>query len=69
MSAITSRQVEVKAAKGAALTLGDLKEYVQAMNRAGAANSTPISGRVSFAGKLRVLSARAVRFGDGMGHD
>lgn len=65
MSAVTSRQVEVNAAKGEQLTLGDLKEYVQAMGRAGAADSTPVSGRVSMGGKLRSLSARAVRFGDG----
>lgn len=64
MTAISSRHVEATAGKGEQLTKADLRAFLQSLDDAGAAESTPISGRVSPRGKLRQLSASAIRFGD-----
>lgn len=61
---VTSRAVEARAAKGKSLTLGDLREFVQVLDDAGAANSTPIDGACTIGGHLKALKASAVRFGD-----
>jgi hypothetical protein len=59
---IIDRDVEAKADTGK-MTLGELREFVSALDRAGAATSTVISGRVNWGGTVKSLKATAVRFG------
>ena len=61
---VTSRVVEARAAKGEQLTLGDLREFVATLEKAGAADSTPILALAGWRGRLRNLKASAVRPGD-----
>lgn len=61
----TSRHVETSTT-GKALTLGELREFVAALDHAGAANTTPIKAIVRWGGGLKKLSATAQRFGDGI---
>ena len=58
-----SRHVEATARNGK-LTLGELREFIAELDKAGAANATVIKGRVNFGSTVRSLSADAVRFGD-----
>jgi hypothetical protein len=58
-----SRHVEAAAPNGK-MTLADLREFVAELDKAGAADTTVIKGRVNFGGTVRSLSADAVRFGD-----
>lgn len=46
------------------MTLGELRSFIGEMDQAGAAESTPVSARVTFGGWLRELKATAQRFGD-----
>lgn len=59
----TSRTVEVKARDGT-MTLAGLREFVAAMDEAGAVETTPVSATVRFGGGIKTLKATAVRFGD-----
>lgn len=52
------------AAEGKGFTLGELRVFIEEMDDAGAADSTPIGARVTFGGLLKELKATAVRFGD-----
>lgn len=61
---VTSRVVEASAGKGGQLTLGDLKEFIRTLDGAAAADSTPVTGRTDWRGRLQSLKASAVRFGD-----
>jgi hypothetical protein len=58
------RTRSVTAPKGEKLTLGDLRSFVGEMDHAGAADTTPVRGRVTFGGWLKEIKATAVRFGD-----
>jgi hypothetical protein len=58
-----SRKVEVKAA-GKTLTLAELREFVEDLDRAGAVGTTVIGGRVNWGGTLKSVWATAIRFGD-----
>lgn len=51
-------------ASGNGMTLGELRTFVAEMDAAGAADSTVISGKITFRGRVKVLEATAVRFGD-----
>lgn len=53
-------------AKGAAkrMTLGELRQFIDALDHAGAADSTPIGAKVTWGGGLQQIQATAVRFGD-----
>ena len=46
------------------MTLGELREFIGALDLAGAADSTVISGRVNWGGTIKSLKASAVRLGD-----
>jgi hypothetical protein len=59
----TDRTVTVNAADGK-LTLGELRSFIGEMDQAGAADTTPVQGRVTFGGWLKEIKATAVRFGD-----
>jgi hypothetical protein len=61
----TVRTVTTKA-RGSAkrMSLGEVKAFVAEMDEAGAANTTLVTARVGFRGRLMELKATAVRFGD-----
>lgn len=46
------------------MTLGELRSFIGEMDQAGAAETTPIAGRLTFRGWVRELKATAIRFGD-----
>ncbi|MCW2904126.1 MAG: hypothetical protein JWO67_6391 [Streptosporangiaceae bacterium] len=60
---IIDRHVAVQAT-AKKLTLGELREFIDELDQAGAANSTVIKGRVNWGGTIKSLEATAVRFGD-----
>jgi hypothetical protein len=60
----TSRDVRTTVPKGQPVTLAVLKEFITELDRAGAVNTTPIDGEVTWGGHLKSLSATAIRFGD-----
>ncbi len=51
----------MKTAVKAGLTVGDVRRWLAEMDAGGAGESTPVSGRVSWRGRLRELAANAVR--------
>lgn len=57
------RDVEATAEAGK-MTLGELREFIGALDHAGAADSTVISGRVNWGGAIKSLKASAGRLGD-----
>ena len=57
------RRVEATAASKD-MTLGEIREFVAELDRAGAAEETVVKARVNFSGTLKSLTADAVRFGD-----
>lgn len=59
-----NREVTAAAQDGKRMTLGDLRAFVAEMDQAGAADTTRVSGRVTFGGWVKELKATAVRFGD-----
>jgi hypothetical protein len=59
-----NRAVTATAGDGSRMTLGDLRAFIAELDQAGAAETTPVSGRVSFGGYVKELKATAVRFGD-----
>jgi hypothetical protein len=61
---VSSRDVKVQPDAGRELTLGDLREFIAALELAGAADSTPVRGTVTWRGKLSDLHATAIRLGD-----
>jgi hypothetical protein len=59
----TDRTVTATAHDGK-MTLGELRAFIAEMDQAGAAETTPVTARVSWGGWVKELKASAVRFGD-----
>ena len=53
-----------KKAAGKKMTLGELRAFVKECDGLGAAETSPIGGRISMGGGLKEVSSEIVRFGD-----
>lgn len=62
MSAIKNIEVRVKA-EGKSMTLAEVREFMAAMDRAGATEDSVIAAHINFGGTLRELRSDIKRFG------